>query len=296
MAKKKGIKFVTQKERKAHKVRQFILAFVAFLLAFAFVSLAYIFKAYHISFSDFIKEQEQTSKVSQTDVLDRAELLGKANFILAATDNKERNIYFLFAVCADLDNKEVRVLPVNPASRCKVAGVEDTITNHLRRDSKRGLIDAVNSFTGIKADRFAIANEAQFKGAINALGGAQLNIKKRVDYKSKSMHLSLMPGEQSVKGETLLKYFRYVGMKEGISHQGQLMCEIISQFISDTYLSSGRGYFSEIINNINSDITIVDYSRSEKLLNAMADEKSNIQYKVVSSAASLKASNSDKNK
>lgn len=287
MARKKGMKFQTEKERKANKAKKFILAFAAFLLAFAVISITYIFKAYHLSLDDFKKPEESLSETSETDVHNEVNLAGKASFIIANTDDEGEKIHFIFVVNADLDNKTVKVLPVNPAEKATVDGKEDTILNHYKRDSQRGLIAAVNNFTGIKADRYAISNEAQFKGAINALGGAQIKIDKRIDYKSKSFKLSLMPGEQSMKGETLLKYIRYVGMKVGINAQAQLICDIISQFIKDTYVSSGRAYFSEIINNIDSDISIVDFSKSEKLLKAMADENNKIEYKPVTSADEL---------
>ena len=287
MAKKKGMKFLTEKERKANKAKKFILAFAAFLLAFAVISVTYIFKAYHLTLDDFKKPEESLSETTETNFHGEVNLEGKANFIIAGTDDEGKNIYYIFAVNADLDDREIKVLPVNPSRKATVDGEEDTILNHFKRDSQRGLIAAVNNAVGFTADRYAISNEAQFKGAINALGGAQIKIDKRIDYKSKSFKLSLMPGEQSMKGETLLKYIRYVGMKVGINAQAQLICDIISQFITDTYVSSARGYFSEIINNIDSDITIVDFSKSEKLLKAMADEDSKMQYKPVTTAEEL---------
>lgn len=289
MARKKGMKFLTEKERRAIKAKKFILAFAAFLLAFAVISITYIFKAYHLTLDDFKKPEQEESLTSEADIQSDTELEGKASFILANTDDAGKNIHFIFAVKADLDNGVVKVLPVNPSKKVEVDGKEDTILNHYRRDSIRGLVTAVNCYTGVQADRYAISNESQFKNAINALGGAEVKVKERIDYKSKSFKLSLMPGEQSMKGETLLKYIRYVGTKVGINSQAQLMCEIISQFISDTYLTAARAYFSEIINSIDSDITIVDFSKSEKLLKAMASEQSKIEYKPVSDVKELAA-------
>ena len=44
MAKRKGMKFRTTQEKKTKQFRLFVLGFVGFLLAFALVSVAYMFK------------------------------------------------------------------------------------------------------------------------------------------------------------------------------------------------------------------------------------------------------------
>ena len=54
-----------------------------------------------------------------------------------------------------------------------------------------------------------------------------------------------MPGNQTVKGETLLKYFRYCLTPSGggAQKQGELLCVLFSQYINKTYLASGRDLF-----------------------------------------------------
>ena len=52
MAKRKGMKFRTTQEKKTKQLRLFVLGFVGFLLAFALVSVAYMFKSHHLSMND----------------------------------------------------------------------------------------------------------------------------------------------------------------------------------------------------------------------------------------------------
>lgn len=119
------------------------------------------------------------------------------------------------------------------------------------------------------------------------LSGAQISVPERISYKTKELSLSLMPGNQTVKGETLLKYFRYCLTPSGggAQKQGELLCVLFSQYINKTYLASGRNYFSQIIDSLDTDISIVDFSRCERTLSAMA--AGDIKYTSVSSAGEL---------
>ena len=61
--------------------------------------------------------------------------------------------------------------------------------------------------------------------------------------------------------------------------------EFGSGYINKTYLASGRNCFSQIIDSFVTDISIVDFSRCERTLSAMA--AGDIKYTSVSSAGGL---------
>ncbi len=290
MARKKGIKFSTAKEKDANRLKRFILGFAAFLLVFAIVSVIYIFNAYHLSFSDIFPQKETTTDTTQESVIQTAELSGEASFLLACSSDEKDELYFVFAVVADLNNREVRVYPIGRNTICKVDGVSDSITGHYKRLSERGLIAAVNAVCGFSVDRYAVSTASQFKSAVNILDGAQISVPQRINYKSDDFNLSLMPGKQNIRGDSLLKFFRYLLKQSGERAQGELLCTVISQYITGGYLSAGKAYFSDVINEINSNITIVDFSRTQPQLEAMADADPSIRYITVSSADELRPS------
>ena len=139
---------------------------------------------------------------------------------------------------------------------------------HYKTGGSKELKKAIDSLCGFTADKYAVSTASQFKNAINVLSGAQISVPERISYKTKELSLSLMPGNQTVKGETLLKYFRYCLTPSGggAQKQGELLCVLFSQYINKTYLASGRNYFSQIIDSLDTDISIVDFSRCERTL------------------------------
>ena len=286
MAKRKGMKFRTTQEKKTKQLRLFVLGFVGFLLAFALVSVAYMFKSHHLSMNDLFPEKEVESSDGSTDEA-IAPLGGKATFMFACVSDEKDELYFVAAVNADLDSGEVRVCAFDPNTSADVSGNKDSLMGHYKTGGSKELKKAVDSLCGFTADKYAVSTANQFKNAINVLSGAQISVPERISYKTKELSLSLMPGNQTVKGETLLKYFRYCLTPPGggAQKQGELLCVLFSQYINKTYLASGRNYFSQIIDSLDTDISIVDFSRCERTLSAMA--AGDIKYTSVSSAGEL---------
>ena len=251
MAKRKGMKFRTTQEKKTKQLRLFVLGFVGFLLAFALVSVAYMFKSHHLSMNDLFPEKEVESSDGSTDEA-IAPLGGKATFMFACVSDDKDELYFVAAVNADLDSGEVRVCAFDPNTSADVSGNKDSLKGHYKTGGSKELKKAIDSLCGFTADKYAVSTANQFKNAINVLSGAQISVPERISYKTKELSLSLMPGNQTVKGETLLKYFRYCLTPSGggAQKQGELLCVLFSQYINKTYLASGRNYFSQIIDSL----------------------------------------------
>lgn len=286
MAKRKGMKFRTTQEKKTKQFRLFLLGFIGFLLVFALISVAYMFKSHHLSMNDLFPEREAESTDESTDEA-LAPLSGKAIFMFACVSDDKDDLYLVAAVNADLDSGEVRVCAFDPNTTADVSGNKNTLKGHYKTGGSRELKNAVDALCGFTADKYAVSTANQFKNAINVLSGAQISVPERVSYKTKELSVSLMPGNQTVKGETLLKYFRYFLTPSGggAQKQSELLCVLFSQYINKTYLASGRNYFSQIIDSLDTDISIVDFSRYERTLCAMA--AGDIKYTSVSSAGEL---------
>lgn len=289
MARKKGITFHTTQEKKTRQLRLFVLGFVSFILVFALVSALYMFKSQHLSLKDLFPEKT-TENVSESTLETSVPLEGSAGFMLAVVSDNKDDVFLAAAVYADLDSGEVRVCAIDPKEKTSVNGISDSLKGHYARSGANGLKKGVEALCGFESDKYAISTESQFKNAINVLSGAQITVPERIKYKTEDLNLSLMPGEQNIKGETLLKYFRYMLTSQGggANKQSELLCELFSQYITKTYLASGRNYFSQIIDGLETDISIMDFSRSESKLSAMAT--GDIAYSAVSLNGLLKQS------
>ena len=181
MAKRKGMKFRTTQEKKTKQLRLFVLGFVGFLLAFALVSVAYMFKSHHLSMNDLFPEKEVESSDGSTDEA-IAPLGGKATFMFACVSDEKDELYFVAAVNADLDSGEVRVCAFDPNTSVDISGNKDSLMGHYKTGGSKELKKAVDSLCGFTADKYAVSTANQFKNAINVLSGAQISEPERISY------------------------------------------------------------------------------------------------------------------
>mgnify|MGYP003227307958 CR=1 FL=1 len=138
MAKRKGMKFRTTQEKKTKQFRLFVLGFVGFLLAFALVSVAYMFKSHHLSMNDLFPEKEVESSDGSTDEA-IAPLGGKATFMFACVSDDKDELYFVAAVNADLDSGEVRVCAFDPNTSADISGNKNSLMGHYKTGGSKEL-------------------------------------------------------------------------------------------------------------------------------------------------------------
>lgn len=280
-------KFKTEKQSKTGNTLRFICAFLAFLLVFGSISLFVMMKNNNLSLKDMLKSSsgEEESRTSDDNIIDvPEEISGSTNFMFYCTDSAQTEIYFISVVTADMDNKTFRVLPVN---------TDDVdYLNQLKTNGYRGLESAVEKKLGIKIDKYAASNAETFALAINYMGGLEYNVTERIDYKGKGdFTLILTEGEQTIKGDDLIKFFRYAKHlgTNGMKLQGELVCSMLDSFINSENTEKGLTIFEKVLSKIKSqsDINHVEAVKMIDTLKVLCKSEDRKPASVVMSSAEL---------
>lgn len=270
-------KFKTNKEENKGDIFRFVLAFLAFAVVFGSISLIVILKNNDVSLRDiFAKEtttqslQSETQTPSELDV----KLEGKANFLIYCTDEEKRELYFLHVITADMDNQTFKVYPLNPDGK---ANNGQKFIDILAKSGYQSLLDAVSEKTGMKIEKYAGSNINTFALAINYLDGLEYDMPERVEYRNDEYTLILAKGKQTIKGETLIKFYRYCKTlgADGLRRQGQITCSMLDYFINSENAENGSTVFKRLLTKINSDsnISYVDAVSSMPMLEALCESK-----------------------
>lgn len=246
-------KFKTEKQDKKGSILRFIGAFLAFALVFGSISAVVIFKHNDISVKDIFKEKT-TEPESQTEVSDVTdipkEISGSANFLLYCTSNETDEMFFTVIVTADMDAKTFKVRPVNP----------DVLEylSALKTGGYKTLVEAVEKKENVKIDKYIASNADTFALAINYMDGLEYSMDRRVEYRTDDYTLILTRGNQTIKGETLMKYFRYAKTlgTEGLKIQGELICAMLDSYINTENVEKGLKIYQKVLSKINSDSDI----------------------------------------
>lgn len=269
MKQNKGLKFTTERERKALKTKQFFLGFLSFVIIFGAISVVALLKHYDWDISSIFSGEEKTTQSAVTEpVLPTAQ--GEAVFLIAcASDSGE--LHFTALVQVDAKNCEAKVSALSPQAVSWIEESGMTLEEHFRQYGIQRLKSAVESYTGVTVDRYAYSKEKQFRDIITNLGGLTINVESAIKYDKAGLRLNMSGGRQNVKGQILLNYMIYLSRErsDGQSVQAQLICSMLETYMTKTNFDKGENFFSSIRNSIESDVSIVDYTNSLKALEAI---------------------------
>ena len=286
---KKDHKFKTAKQDKRGGVYRFLGAFLAFALVFGTISIAVILKNNDFSLEDIFSGKSTTAvqdgeTTGTTAVELDKELTGQLNTLIYCVNEAKTEFYFMAVVDADMDARTFRVYPINPTN--------SEYLSSLSTGGNKALVAAVEKAEGIDIDKFVASDPNTFALAINYMGGLEYTVDERIEYRNDEYTLILTKGEQTIKGETLLKYFRYcktLGVSAGMRQQGELICEMLDDYISSENVAKGSTIFQKVLSKLNSasDISYVEASRAMPMLRLLCESDERKPATVILSSQSL---------
>ena len=279
----KNHKFNTTKQEKRKSFLRLTMIFICFALVVGTVSVAVIVKNNNSFISDLFSK-ETTSGVSESTTQENQlvdlgeELTGEASILLYCTDREAAEIYFMAVVNADMQNKSFEVLPLKTDNPDYISA--------LSTGGEKELVSAVQKVEGLTIDRYVASNTDTFALAINYMGGLKYSVAERIEYRTDEYTLILTKGDQTIKGETLLKYFRYcktLDQETGLRKQGDLICKMLDEYITAENVENGSTIYEKVLSKINSksDISYIEASKALQMLRLLCESGEKQPAKVV---------------
>lgn len=267
MARKNNLVFETKKRSGTGSMRKFWFILVICVLAVLTVSLAVILKGsdYDVDTAfGFEKDSTTQEAVSETKpVTFKAERI----FLLLCAESDRQTVHFMNLVKVEMPQCRVTVLSVDPDSvlRATESGGESPEAIYAK-SGERALVSALEEAYGIDIDRYAAATPTDFKTFVNYFGGLKITVPEQIEYKTDSINLVLIKGNQIIKGDTLYKYMLYLGSlgADGREKQSAAMIEMLDGIFNESNTEKRSRIFSQITNNFTTDMSIVDFSAEEE--------------------------------
>lgn len=280
----KNHEFKTSKDTQKGDIRRFVLAFVAFVVVFGTVSLVVILKHNNLSMREMFVDEttdETQETLSEDTPTSLQAISGENQILLYCADSTGKELYFINIVDVNLTDKNVRVIPLNPDGKAS-NGI--TYNEILQKEGGRALADALEKDNKFKIDKYIGSNENTFALAINYLDGIEYDIQNRVEYRNDDYTLILTQGKQTIKGETLLKYFRYCKKDEtsGMRVQGDIISAMINQYLVDENFDRSKRVITNVMSKLDSetDITFVEAMQAVPVMKSLVGN-SNFETKVI---------------
>ena len=189
------------------------------------------------------------------------------NLLFWCKNSETDALDFLWIVNIRFPECKVKVFSPAAVSGLTFNGTETSINRIYANFGSSGLKGAMEETYGITIDAYIGSNTETFKRMINYFGSVNVNLETNIEYRG-DFNLILMKGENPLKGDLLYKYLVYLGSagSQCNRERGEILLDIFDTVFTDANYARKDDIFSKIVNLLETDLTIVNYSTASNLI------------------------------
>lgn len=192
----------------------------------------------------------------------------KATIMIMGVDERDDDVGrsdTLMVAALDPKNNQASLLSVPRDTRVKIKGHGwDKINAAYAYGGEKLTQRTVEDFLGLNIDHYVIINTKSFVKIIDALGGIDIDVEKRMYYEDPwdddgGLLIDLKPGLQHMDGKTAVTYVRYRD-EEGdigrIRRQQKFMKACMDKLVSPSTITSLPSIIKEVMGSIKTDMSL----------------------------------------
>ncbi|MBP7249914.1 MAG: LCP family protein [Selenomonas sp.] len=196
---------------------------------------------------------EHTVHVMILGVDQRADDVGRSDTLMVAT--------------LDTESGKGALLSVPRDTRLAIDGHGYDKANHAYAFGGHALsMSTVENLLGVPMDHYLIINTSAFERIIDAIGGVDINVEKRMHYEDPwddngGLVIDLYPGEQHMDGKKAIQYVRYrdgEGDIGRIGRQQKFMQAVLAKVISPEILPRLPKLIEEVSSAVKTDMSLTE--------------------------------------
>ena len=222
------------------------------------------------------------SDFSLFDSLEQLDLLsGKKNIVVMGCDIRKDDAGrsdTLFVVMLDKSKKNAALLSVPRDTRVKIKGHGwDKINAAFAYGGQKLTRETVQDFLGIKINNYVLVDFQGFKGLVDAVGGVDINVEKRMYYYDPydGFEIDLRPGMQHMDGKTAMQYVRYRD-EEGdigrIRRQQKFLMALYRHIASKNIIAKIPGVSKQIMSMVKTDLSLKEMVELGNVMREMVEK------------------------
>lgn len=265
------LRFDTERNVRSSRLKRFAAAFSCFFILLAGISVLLLLRHYDFNLSAAIKPADEQTTAEETTAMYTPQAEGVRSYLLVCTDDNRSAVRFATIVTADMDKNKLIITGLDTAESVSAAGYTGNFEQQLNYGGIDQLVLAAEEMSDIKIDRYVTSTDTRFRSAVNYVGGFEIDVKKAVNVRTSDLTAVISEGKQTMSGDTMLNYIRYFEGKPQI--QAELIAEMVGQKITEENLTKADRYYERIINLIESNISVLDFSSMKLSFQALTSGK-----------------------
>lgn len=272
--KKSKLNFASERQTRAKRLRAFVISFVAFILVFGTVSILVFMKSLDFNLDNLIRQPqdstEQSTDTTQAPTIATAPVNATTLFVCYGDDDV---ILQLSLVCTNAEENSIMVATLDPFASVTVNSTGNTFQGWFQTTGINGLLQAVETNTQLKIDRYIKQSESNLKKVITKVGDITVDIPQAISYRGTDFSLFLESGQQKLTGDLFIKYLQYAGTEE----QANAVCALLRQTLQSFTEENLDTMFNYIFNLSESNFSVMDYADTNGLVRVYLSMRGKIE-------------------
>lgn len=272
--KKSKLNFASERQTRAKRLRAFVISFVAFILVFGTVSILVFMKSLDFNLDNLIRQPqdstEQSTDTTQAPTIAAAPVNATTLFVCYGDDDM---ILQLSLVCTNAEENSIMVATLDPFTSVTVNSTGNTFQGWFQTTGINGLLQAVETNTQLKIDRYIKQSESNLKKVITKVGDITVDIPQAISYRGTDFSLFLECGQQKLTGDLFIKYLQYAGTEE----QANAVCALLRQTLQSFTEENLDTMFNYIFNLSESNFSVMDYADTNGLVRVYLSMRGKIE-------------------
>lgn len=273
MYKRKNISFRTARGKMSGESKRFFVIFFACVFTVLVISTLTILKKYDFDVNRAISGEAKTEPTTVAVSSGIPEVYGEKTYFFWCTSEDKKDLHFAWFVRFSMPERKATVCTLPPETLVNYKGTVSSIENVLTKTSSADFVKAVEETFGSEIDGYISADATKFRTMINYFGGIETTVPEQVEYRNEGLTLILVKGKQTLKGDSLFKYLRYLDTlgAKGNASQAIVMGDILKSIFKPSRVNKTDSAFAKISNTLDTNITIVDFSTAEKAIKILCE-------------------------
>ena len=272
--KKSKLNFASERQTRAKRLRAFVISFVAFILVFGTVSILVFMKSLDFNLDNLIRQPEdsteQSTDTTQAPTIAAAPVNATTLFVCYGDEDE---ILQLSLVSTNAEENNIMVATLDPFTSVTVNSTGNTFQGWFQTTGINGLLQAVETNTQLKIDRYIKQSESNLKKVITKVGDITVDIPQAISYRGTDFSLFLESGQQKLTGDLFIKYLQYAGTEE----QANAVCALLRQTLQSFTEENLDTMFNYIFNLSESNFSVMDYADTNGLVRVYLSMRGKIE-------------------
>ncbi len=215
-----------------------------------------------------VEEIQESTSGESADLSALQDLTDALNFLAVCTDGKE--LTFCTVVSVLPSAASIRIKPISPDCILDTAGGKMRLSDVIRRGTVQDIAEGLAN-KSIPIAKYVMVTEDSFISLLQKLGPVDIVLENGYDFTDGAVRYTYSAGAVSMAAEAMLSYMKSASVGDDLLRlQANAAAAIIRTHFTAENVDKGEDFFSTLINLVDTDITVFDYTPAVSVIKALA--------------------------